>query len=88
MVEEDWTTDEICKPRRPGHVLFPEAINMTTAINLCHKMKAEVSHVMSAVQQKQMDKLFQDTSGSLGLHSGRFGSNINYLLLLAGTCVN
>ena len=60
MAEVEMTMDEICKPRKPGHVIFPEQRNMTTAIGLCRKMKATVSEVKRATEQTIMDKIYND----------------------------
>ena len=61
MVEEEFTQDEICKPRRPGHVIFPELRNITSAISLCSKMRARVSVADSAKSQNQMTKVYKET---------------------------
>ena len=55
MVEEELTADDICRPRRPGHVLFPELRNITSAKSLCNKMKANMS-----VATTREDSLFKD----------------------------
>ena len=54
MAEVETKTVEICKPERPGHILFPEDRNMSSAIDVCRKMKANVSVVTS---QQVMDEL-------------------------------
>ena len=60
MVEEELSEDEICRPRRPGHVLFPEVRNVTSALSLCQNMKALISVVTSREQQNTMDKIYRD----------------------------
>lgn len=64
MVEESLNADQICKPLRPGHVLFPERRNMTSSIDICHKMKAKVSVVNSA---HMVDELMEKYDRVLGV---------------------
>ena len=80
MVEEIVTQDDLCKPLRPGHVLFPERRNMTSGIDLCMKMKANVSVVDSA---RTLNELVNIYSNILVLNEGvrcKFQSNIDVLL--------
>ena len=64
MVEESVTRDEMCQPLRPGHVLFPERRNMTSGLDLCKKMKANVSVVDSESTLNELAVAYQDILGS------------------------
>ena len=63
MTEESLTTEQMCKPLRPGHVLFPERRNMTSAIDICHKMKAQVSVVDSASMVDELVRKYDKVLG-------------------------
>lgn len=67
MVEESITVSEMCKPLRPGHTLFPERRNMTSGMDLCRKMKANVSVVNS---QSTLNELATIYRKALGLNEG------------------
>lgn len=45
MIEEDveMNPEQLCKPLKPGHVLFPEKQDIYTALSLCKKMGSELS---------------------------------------------
>ena len=45
MLEENILGEDLCRPARPGHVLFPETRNITQHILLCKHMKAKISVV-------------------------------------------
>lgn len=54
MAAEESTQAEICKPERPGHILFPEDRNMSSAIDVCRKMRANVSVVTSQLVMNEL----------------------------------
>lgn len=65
MVEEDLTMEDLCQPPKPGHILFPEGRNMSSAINICSRMRAEVSvvsdqSIMLNLNEK-LKEVFPDT---------------------------
>ena len=60
MVEEDISLEDICQPRRPGHVLFPEKRNATSSLSLCQKMKAQMSVPTTRAHQAVMDQIYLD----------------------------
>ena len=63
MVEEEIPSSEICMPRRPGNIIFPEVRNMSAGINLCRKMKGTVSEVKSQAQQQEMNQTYSGIMG-------------------------
>lgn len=67
MVEESITVREMCKPLRPGNILFPERRNMTSGIDLCRKMRAIVSVVDS---KTTLNKLASIHADNLGRYNG------------------
>lgn len=60
MVEEEMIQDEICKPRKPGHVAFPELRNMSSSLSLCNKMRARVSIADSPKALEKMSRAFKE----------------------------
>ena len=43
MEEVYASQDSICKPARPGHVIFPKRRNFTSHVALCQKMRGSTS---------------------------------------------
>ena len=54
------TTRELCVPPRPGHVLFPEKRNITTAVSICSQMRGKVSVIKSRETQTEMNDRIRD----------------------------
>ena len=63
MVEETITTEQMCKPLRPGHILFPERRNMTSSLDICHKMRAKVSVVDSPGMVNELQSKYDKILG-------------------------
>ena len=60
MTVEDYSVDRVCKPQRPGHVIFPEKRNFTAAVEICRKMRGQISAVDSKRTMDALVKTFND----------------------------
>lgn len=61
MIEEDVPLNLICRPLRPGHVHFPEEKDLAEALDICFKMRAQISVVTSEMVQNELIALYNQT---------------------------
>ena len=58
MTEVEYSVDRVCKPQRPGHVIFPEKRNFTASVEICRKMRGRHSVADSLATQTELIKTF------------------------------
>lgn len=53
--------EQLCKPLRPGHVFFPDKRNMTSALDICRKMRAQISVVTNRQTQDLLIEAYRES---------------------------
>ena len=70
------SNDAICRPRRPGHVIFPELRNITAGMSLCKKMRANMSVASTPKVQAEMTRVYKETYADENLSQGKYHLNL------------
>ena len=71
MVSEEMPSEDICSPRKPGFVVFPEYRNITAAMSLCERMKAKMGIVTSPEVQAEMTRVYITTFSAKNSSEGK-----------------
>ena len=61
MEVRDLDLSALCQPLRPGHVLFPLGRNFTAALDVCRKMRANMTVVHDRETQTRLNKIYRDS---------------------------
>ncbi|TRY70496.1 hypothetical protein TCAL_02367 [Tigriopus californicus] len=73
MVEDEIKMEQLCKPLRPGHVFFPDKRNMTSALDICRKMRARISVVASRQTQDLLIEVYRESPYTIWTGPGFWG---------------
>ena len=61
MEARDLDRDALCRPLRPGHVLFPMGRNFTAALDVCRKMRANMTVVHDRKTQTELNDIYRES---------------------------
>ena len=74
MVSEEMSSEDICRPRKPGFVIFPEFRNVSAAMSICEKMRAKMGVATTPEVQAEMTRVYRATYSDKNSSNGTFAA--------------